>query len=55
MSETSNIMAVWAIGHSFYLPTSAGARAFKLGGPNLKVEGAKIFFIDFSLGKACRA
>jgi len=37
----------------FYLP-SAGARAFKPGGPNLKV-GVPKFFIDFSPGKACRA
>jgi len=37
----------------FHLP-SAGARAFKLGGPNLKVGRPK-FFINFSPEKACRA
>jgi len=35
----------------FHLP-SAGARVFKLGGPNLKLGGPK-FFIDFRPGKAC--
>jgi len=33
--------------------TSAGARAFKVGGPNLKAKRPK-FFIDFSPEKACR-
>jgi len=37
-----------------YQSDSAGARAFKVGGPNLKVEELK-FFIDFSPEKACRA
>jgi len=43
--------------HPVHLPfhlSSAGARTFKLGGPNLKV-GAPKFFIDFSPEKACRA
>jgi len=33
---------------------SAGARAFRVGGPNLKERGPK-FFIDFSPEKAWRA
>jgi len=33
--------------------TSAGARAFKVGGSNLKV--GQSFFIDFRPGNACRA
>jgi len=33
---------------------SAGARAFEVEGPDLKVGEPK-FFIDFSPGKACRA
>jgi len=33
---------------------SAGARAFEVEGPNLKVRGPK-FFIDFSPRKACLA
>jgi len=33
---------------------SAGARAFKVRGPNLKVRGPK-FFTDFSPERACRA
>jgi len=33
---------------------SAGAKAFEVEGPNLKVEGSK-FLINFSPGKACRA
>jgi len=44
--------------HPVHLPfhlSSAGARAFKLGGTkNLKEEGPKSF-IDFSPEKACRA
>jgi len=36
------------------LKGSAGARAFEVDGPNLKVGRPK-FFIDFSTEKACRA
>jgi len=32
---------------------SAGAKAFKVGGPNLKVRRPKLF-IDFSPEKTCR-
>jgi len=40
--------------NAVFTETNAGARAFKLGGPNLKVGRPK-FFIDFSPGKTCRA
>jgi len=33
----------------------AGARAFEVRGPNRKVGGAKVFFIDFNPRKACRS
>jgi len=36
------------------IPCRAGARVFKVGKPNLKVGGPKIF-IDFSPEKACHA
>jgi len=37
-----------------YLWLNAGAKAFEVGGPNLKVGEPK-FFIDFSPEKACHA
>jgi len=37
-----------------YFDFSAGARALKVGGSNLKIGGPN-FFIDFIPEKACRA